>query len=117
MLYSDRGTVTIHDGGIGQIRASVGLLGNIQATLAHGSQRREVRLDSPGSGRVRVVMPRDLSVHYYISTQLPPRIDPAFGITAKKGLLVGSTRSLATEVELSVETGIAGEFVLQQPAR
>ena len=25
--------------------------------------------------------------------------------------------SLATEVELSVETGIAGEFVLQQPAR
>ncbi len=117
LLYSDRGTVTVNDGGVGHIRASVGLLGNIQAGLARGKQRREVRLSSPGSGRVRVVMPRDLSVRYNIATQLPPRIDPAFGITAKKGPIVGSTSPLATEVDLTVDTGIAGEFVLQQSAR
>jgi hypothetical protein len=117
LLYSDRGTVTVHDGGVGHIRASVGLLGNIQASLAPGKQRREVRLSSPGSGRVRVMMPRDLSVRYSIATQLPPRIDPAFRITAKKGPLVGSTSPLATEVDLTVDTGIAGEFVLQPSAR
>lgn len=116
-LYSDRGTVTVTDGGVGQIRATVGLLGNIQAGLARGKQRREVRLNSPGSGRVRVVMPGDLSVRYTISTQRPPRIDPAFGITAKEGLLTGSTSPLATEVVLTVDTGIAGEFVLQKSAR
>jgi hypothetical protein len=93
------------------------MLGNIQASLASGKRRREVRLSSPGSGRVRVVMPRDLSVRYSIATQLPPRIDPAFGITAKKGPIVGSTSPLATEIDLTVDTGIAGEFVLQQPAR
>lgn len=97
--------------------ANVGLLGNIQAGLARGERRREVRLSSPGSGRVRVVMPNGLSVRYSIATQLPPRIDPAFGITAKKGPLVGSTSPLATEVDLTVDTGIAGEFVLQQSAR
>ena len=116
-LYSDRGTVTVNDGGVGHIRANVGLLGNIQASLARGGRRRDVRLNSPGSGRVRVVMPRDLSVRYSIATQLAPRIDPAFGITAKKGPLVGSTSPLATEVDLTVDTGIAGEFVLQQSAR
>jgi hypothetical protein len=117
LLYSDRGTVTVNDGGVGHIRANVGLLGNIQASLARGGRRRDVRLNSPGSGRVRVVMPTDLSVRYSIATQLAPRIDPAFGITAKKGFLVGSTSSLATEVDLTVDTGIAGEFVLQQSAR
>jgi hypothetical protein len=117
LLYSDRGTVMITDGGVGHIRASVGLLGNIQADLAPGTQRREVRLNSPGSGRVRVVMPKDLSVRYSIFTQLPPRIDPAFRITATKGPLVGSTSPLATEVDLIVDTGIAGAFVLQRPAR
>ena len=117
VLYSDRGTVTVNDGGVGHIRANVGLLGNIQATLARGGRRRDVRLNSPGSGRVRVVMPKDLSVRYSIATQLPPRIDPAFGIAAKKGPLVGSTSPLATEVDLTVDTGIAGEFVLQQSAR
>lgn len=40
-----------------------------------------------------------------------------FGITAKEGLLAGSTSPLATEVVLTVDTGIAGEFVLQQSAR
>ena len=117
LLHSDRGTVTITDGGVGRIRASVGLLGNIQASLARGTQRREVRLSSPGSGRVRVVMPKDLSVRYSITSQRPPRIDPAFGIKAKEGLLVGSTSPLATEVDLTVDTGIAGEFVLQRSAR
>jgi hypothetical protein len=117
LLYSDRGTVTVNDGGVGHIRANVGLLGNIQAALVRGKRRREVRLSSPGSGRVRVIMPRDLSVRYSIATQLPPRIDPAFGITAKKGPIVGSTSVLATEVDLTVDTGIAGEFVLQQSAR
>ena len=116
-LYSDRGTVTVTDGGVGNIRAVVGLLGNIQAGLAHGKQRREVRLNSPGSGRVRVVMPTDLSVRYSVSTQVPPRIDPAFGIKASKGPLFGSTSPLATEVDLTVDTGIAGEFVLQRSAR
>ena len=116
-LYSDRGTVTVTDGGVGDIRATVGLLGNIQAGLARGKQRREVRLNSPGSGRVRVVMPADLSVRYSISTQVTPRIDPAFGITAKRGPLFGSTSPLATEVDLTVDTGIAGEFVLQRSAR
>lgn len=118
-LYSDRGTVTVTDGGVGHIRATVGLLGNIQAGLARGKQRREVHLNSPGSGRVRVVMPTDLSVRYSISTQRPPRMDPAFGITAKQGqgLILGSTSPLATEIVLSVDTGIAGEFVLQRPAR
>jgi hypothetical protein len=66
---------------------------------------------------VRVVMPKDLSVRYSIFTQLPPRIDPAFRITATKGPLVGSTSPLATEVDLIVDTGIAGAFVLQRPAR
>lgn len=108
--------MTVTDGGVGQIQASVGMHGNIQAGLARGKQRREVRLSSPGSGRVRVMMPRDLSVRYNIATQLPPRIDPAFGITAKKGPLLGSTSPLATEVDLTVDTGIAGEFVLQQTA-
>lgn len=117
VLYSDRGTVRVNDGGVGDIRASVGMLGTIEAVLTHGSRRREVRLNSPGSGRVRVVMPRDLSVRYVIATQLPPRIDPAFGITGRKGSLVGSTSSQATEVDLNVDTGIAGEFVLQRPAR
>lgn len=117
VLYSDRGTVTVTDGGVGDVRASVGLLGNIQAGLARGQRRREVHLSSPGSGRVRVVMPRDLSVRYSIATQRPPRIDPAFGITAKQGPLMGSTSPLATEVHLTVDTGIAGEFVLQQSVR
>jgi hypothetical protein len=117
LLYSDRGTVTVNDGGVGHIRSNVGLLGNIQASLARGGRRRDVRLNSPGSGRVRVVMPTDLSVRYSIATQLAPRIDPAFGITANKGFLVGSTSPLATEVDLTVDTGIAGEFVLQQSAR
>jgi hypothetical protein len=116
-LYSDRGTVTATDGGVGHIRASVGLLGNIQVGLArNGKQRRDVRLNSPGSGRVRVVMPRDLSVRYNISTQRAPRIDPVFGIAAKNGLITGSTSPLATEVDLIVDTGIAGEFVLQPSA-
>lgn len=116
-LFSDRGTVTVTDGGVGHIRASVGMLGNIQAGLAHGSKGgREVRLDSPGSGRVRVVMPQDLSLQYRISTQRPPRIDPAFKIEGKNGLMTGSTSPLATEVELTVDTGIAGEFVLQRSA-
>jgi hypothetical protein len=116
-LYSDRGKVTVTDGGVGNIRANVGLLGNIQAGIARdGKRRREVRLNSPGSGRVRVAMPKALSVRYSVSTQLPPRIDPAFGITAKNGLIAGSTSPLATEVDLIVDTGIAGEFVLQQSA-
>jgi hypothetical protein len=102
---------------VSHIRALVGLLGNIQAGLTQGKQRREVRLTSPGSGRVRVVMPRDLSVRYSVSTQRPPRLDPAFGIKASKGPLIGSTSPLATEVDLTVDTGIAGEFVLQRPAR
>jgi len=116
-LYSDRGTVTATDGGVGDIRALVGLLGNIQVGLTQGKQRREVRLTSPGSGRVRVVMPRDLSVRYSVSTQMPPRIDPAFGIKATKGPLIGSTSPLATEIDLTVDTGIAGEFVLQRSPR
>ena len=116
-LYSDRGTITVTDGGVGNIRALVGLLGNIQAGLAHGKQRREVQLNSPGSGRVRVVMPADLSVRYSVSTQRPPRVDPAFGIKATTGPLFGSTSPLATEVVLTVDTGIAGEFVLQRSAR
>ena len=116
-LYSDRGTVTVTDGGVGNIRALVGLLGNIQAGLIQGKQRREVRLTSPGSGRVRVVMPRELSVRYSVSTQMPPRIDPAFGIKAAKGPIIGYTSPLATEVDLTVDTGIAGEFVLQRSAR
>jgi hypothetical protein len=117
VLYSERGTVTVTDGGAGHIRVNVGLLGNIVAGLARGTQRREVRLSSPGSGRVRVVMPRDLSVRYNIATQRPTRIDPAFGITAKSGPIMGSTSPLATEVDLTVDTGIAGEFVLQQSVR
>ena len=47
----------------------------------------------------------------------PPRLDPAFGITAKAGPLIGSTSPLATEVDLTVDTGIAGEFVLQQSTK
>jgi hypothetical protein len=117
LLYSDRGTVTVTDGGVGDIRANVGLLGNIQAMLNHGKRRRDVRLNSPGSGRVRVVMPANLSVRYSISSQMPLRIDPAFGITAKKGPLAGSTSPLATEVVLTVDTGIAGEFVLQRSVK
>jgi hypothetical protein len=46
----------------------------------------------------------------------PPRLDPVFGITVKNGLLVSSTSSLATDVDLTVDTGIAGEFVLQKCA-
>ena len=75
-----------------------------------------MHLNSPGSGRVRVVMPKDLSIRYSIATQRPPRLDPVFGIAAKSGALIGSTSPLATEVDLSVDTGIAGEFVLQQTA-
>lgn len=116
-LYSDRGTITVTDGGSGNIRASVGLLGNIVAALNRGGRRREVRLNSPGSGRVRVVMPKDLSVRYSISTQRPPRIDPAFGISAKSGPLFGSTSPAESEVVLTVDTGIAGEFVLQRSAK
>ena len=116
-LYSDRGTITVTDGGVGNIRALVGLLGNIQAGLTRGKKQREVRLNSPGSGRVRVVMPADLSVRYSVSTQRPPRIDPAFGIKATQGPLFGSTSPLASEVVLTVDTGIAGEFVLQRSAR
>jgi hypothetical protein len=116
-LYSDRGTVTVTDGGVGNISATVGLLGNIQAGLTQGTQRRAVRLMSPGMGRVRVVMPTNLSVHYSVSTQMPPRIDPAFGIKSAKGPLYGSTSPLATEIDLTVDTGITGEFVLQRPAR
>ena len=117
VLYSDRGTVSVTDGGVGHVKASVGLLGNILAVLTHGTRRREVGLNSPGGGRVRVVMPGDLSVRYSVSTQRPPRIDSAFGITPKAGPLIGSTSPLATEVDLTVDTGIAGEFVLQQPAK
>jgi hypothetical protein len=116
-LYSDRGTITVTDGGSGNIRANVGLLGNIVAGLNRGGRKREVRLNSPGSGRVRVVMPKDLSVRYSISTQRPPRIDPAFGITAKSGPLFGSTSPSESEVVLTVDTGIAGEFVLQRSAK
>jgi hypothetical protein len=117
VLYSDRGTITVMDGGTGDIGASVGLLGNIQAGLvANGTRARKVDLHSPGSGRVRVVMPRGLSVSYSISTQVAPRMDPAFGITPKTGLMAGSTSPLASEVRLTVETGIAGQFVLQQSA-
>ena len=62
-------------------------------------------------------MPADLSVRYSVSTQRPPRIDPAFGIKPANGALFGSTSPLATEVVLMVDTGIAGEFVLQRSAR
>lgn len=116
-LYSDRGKVSVTDGGVGRIRADVGLLGNIQVVLALGKQRREVRLNSPGMGRVRVVMPRDLSVRYRISTNVPPRIDPAMGITVKKGALIAGSTSMATEVDLIVDTGITGEFVFQYAVR
>lgn len=118
VLSSDRGTITVMDGGTGDIAASVGLLGNIQAGLAaNGTRRRKVDLNSPGNGRVRVVMPKDLSVRYSISTQRPPRMDRAFGIEPKNGLMAGSTTPLAAEVDLRVDTGIAGEFVLQQSVR
>ena len=117
-LYSDRGKVSVTDGGAGSIRADVGLLGNIQVILARGQRAREVRLNSPGMGMVRVIMPKELTVKYRVSTQRPPRIDPAMGITAKKGLLLaGSIGGLATEVDLIVDTGITGEFVFQYAVR
>lgn len=113
VLYSDRGKVSVTDGGVGRIRADVGMLGNIQVVLALGTRRREVRLNSPGMGRVRVVMPRELSVRYSVSTQRAPLIDPAMGIKPNKDTLFGSTSPLVTEVDLTVDTGIAGQFVFQ----
>ena len=112
-LYNDRGTVRVNDGGVGRVRANVGMLGNILAVLANGKQRREMRLNSPGMGRVRVITPKDLSVRYRVSTQVAPLIDPAMGIKPKSGLLFGSTSLGEAEVDLVVDTGITGQFVFQ----
>ncbi|HUR20404.1 MAG TPA: hypothetical protein VMZ90_06305 [Vicinamibacterales bacterium] len=113
VLYNDRGTVRVNDGGVGRVQANVGMLGNILAVLANGKKRRELRLNSPGMGRVRVITPKDLSVRYRVSTQVAPLIDPAMDIKPKTGLLFGSTSLGEAEVDLVVDTGITGQFVFQ----
>jgi len=117
-FYAGKGNVLVHDGGgPGTIHAGVGLLGSIDAVIAkeqRGPTLRHVRLESPGSGRVRVGMPVGVSASYMVATQRPAAIDKVFGVKkgdppVLNGHLGPSGESL---VRLDVDTGIAGQFML-----
>jgi hypothetical protein len=117
-LYSDRGNLLVYDGGgQGTVHASVGLLGSIDAVIAKvqkGPALRRVRLESPGSGRVRVALPTTVGVSYSIATQTAPAIDPVFHIEkAAPPVFVGHLGPAGdSQVRLDVDTGIAGQFML-----
>jgi hypothetical protein len=117
-FYSNNGYVLVHDaGGPGTIHAGTGLLGNVDTVISkvqNGPARRQVRLETVGSGRVRVAMPTTVGASYSISTQRPPAIDAVFGIqkTAPPLLLGHVGPALDDQVRLEVDTGIAGQFVL-----
>ena len=117
-LYSDRGNLLVYDGGgQGTVHASVGLLGTIDAVIAKeqkGPALRRVRLESPGSGRVRVALPTTVGVSYSIATQIPPAIDPVFRIEkAAPPVFIGHLGPAGdSQVRLDVDTGIAGQFTL-----
>jgi hypothetical protein len=117
-FYAGKGDVLVHDGGgPGTIHAGIGMLGSIDAVIAkeqRGPTLRHVRLESPGSGRVRVGMPVGVSASYMVGTQRPAVIDKVFGVKkvdppVLNGHLGPSGTSL---VRLDVDTGIAGQFML-----
>jgi hypothetical protein len=94
------------------------LLGNIDAVIsaAGGAQPRRVRLEAIGNGQVRVALPTALRVRYSITSQAKPTIDPAFTLEKALGpLLTGRWGPPGqSEVDLTVDTGIAGRFVLRR---
>ena len=117
-LYSGRGNLAVVDGGTGDIQAGVGLLGNIDALIvqsAAGVAARRARFEAAGSGQIRVGMPTNMPFRYVISSQSALTIDPAFRFEKTTGpLLTGSHGGGAGEVSLSVDTGIAGRFILRR---
>ena len=121
-FYSNNGYVLVHDGGgPGTIHAGVGLLGNVDAVIAKaqkGPVLRQVRLETVGSGRVRVAMPTTVSASYSIATQRPAAIDKVFGVEkVAPPVLVGHLGPTGdSQVRLDVDTGIAGQFMLM-PAK
>jgi hypothetical protein len=118
-FYSNNGYVLVHDaGGPGTIQAGVGLLGNVDAVIAkvqNGPALRQVRLQAIGSGRVRVAMPTTVGASYSIATQVPAAIDAVFGVEkVAPPMLIGHLGPAGdSHVRLDVDTGIAGQFVLQ----
>jgi hypothetical protein len=99
----------------------VGLLGNVDAVIAKaqkGPVLRQVRLETVGSGRVRVAMPTTVSASYSIATQRPAAIDKVFGVEkVAPPVLVGHLGPTGdSQVRLDVDTGIAGQFMLM-PAK
>ena len=117
-LYSGRGNLAIVDGGAGDIQAGVGLLGNIDAVIvpsAAGVAARRTRFEAAGSGQIRVAMPTNMPFRYVISSQSALTIDPAFKFEKTTGpLITGSHGGGVGEVSLSVDTGIAGRFILRR---
>ena len=118
-FYSNNGYVLVHDaGGPGTIDAGVGLLGNVDAVISkvqNGPGLRGVRLRTIGSGRVRVAMPTTIGASYTIATQTTAAIDPAFGVEkVAPPVLIGHVGPAGdSHVRLDVDTGIAGQFVMQ----
>jgi hypothetical protein len=121
-FYSNNGYVLVHDaGGPGTIDAGVGLLGNVDAVISkvqNGPGLRRVRLRAIGSGRVRVAMPTTVGASYTIATQQPAAIDAVFGLgKGSPPVLNGHVGPAgSSQVQLDIDTGIAGQFVMQ-PAK
>lgn len=118
-LKTARGDIAIVDGGSVTMQASVGLLGNIEAQISSvpgRSQPRRVRLEAIGSGQVRVALPTTLRVFYSITSQVKPTVDPVFRLEKPLGSLTTGRLGPAGEsdVNLTVDTGIAGRLVLRR---
>ncbi len=117
-FYSNNGYVLVHDaGGPGTIDAGTGLLGDVDAVIAkeqNGPGLRRVRLRTIGSGRVRVAMPTTVGAGFNVSTQRAAAIDPVFRVEKLTPPLLNGHVGPAgdTQVQLDVDTGIAGQFVM-----
>ena len=117
-LYAGDGDITVIDRRTANAKAQVGMGGNISYRIVgEGRLGRVVDLHTPLSGQVVVTVPPRVPVFYSILTQGVPVLDKSFGIDPVKGPRIGHIGSGATEVRLTVNTGIAGRFVLRPPPR
>jgi hypothetical protein len=117
-LYAADGDITVIDGRAANTKAAVGMGGNISFRIVgEGRLGRVVDLHTPLSGQILVTLPPRVPVFYSILSQGVPVLDKSFGIDPVKGPRIGHIGGGATEVRLTVNTGIAGRFVLRPPVR
>jgi hypothetical protein len=116
-VYAGDGDVTVIDGRTANSKVEVGMGGNISFRIVEeGRLGRVVDLHTPLSGQIVVTLPPRVAISYNIMSQTVPVLHPSFGVDPVKGPRIGHIGGGATEVRLTVNTGIAGRFVLRPPA-